>query len=93
MMSVPLEDGENVVELSWAVASAPSPLGRILPWAALVLAVWWLVLGRKRPDELPPKWLGTVSLVLFYAGAAAVAGFVYAAPTVLLLIRGHVVWF
>ncbi len=92
MMSVPLENGANTVELSWAVSNAPSPLGKILPWAALILALAFLVLCRKKPDATP-KWPGNVSLALFYAGAAAVVAFVYLAPTVLLLLRGRVIWF
>lgn len=94
MTSIPLQAGENTVVLTQGGGSAPSALGRVLPWLCLALAAGWMVLCRhRRSEDLLPRWAGSVSLGLFYAAAAAVIGFVYIAPTVLLLVRGTVVWF
>ena len=96
MTSVPLQQGENAVHLTRGGVRSVSPLGRALPWLCLVLALGWVLLGRLRPEtegRIPPRWVGTVSLALFYAAAAAVVCFVYAAPMVLLIARGTVIWF
>ena len=94
MTSVPLQAGENTVVLTPGGGGTPSPLGRVLPWLCLALTAGWLILcRRKSPDAFPPRPVGAVSMALLAAVTAAVAGFVYVAPMVLLLVRGTVVWF
>lgn len=95
MMSVPLREGENTVSLTYRSGGfrRTSTAAVSLLFLALI-AAWFALRSRLRlPADGLPRGVGSAVCALFYAVFAAVMLFVYAAPIVLLILRGSIVSF
>lgn len=96
LMSVPLQEGENVVTLTRGAYPRTVSAGLVISLVCLALAALWLLLRRFCPrisQITVPRGVYTATRWLFYAVCGAVFAFVYIAPTVCLLAGGSVVYF
>ncbi len=96
LMSVPLQAGENEIELTRGPLPSSFSRNDAISLACLVLCLVWLILSRLCAPVRTlrfPAGACTAVTVLFYLVCGAIIAFIYIAPTVFLVTRGTIVGF
>ena len=95
LMSVPLQEGENTVRMTYHPAGISLTPGLAVSLVSLVLVAVWLLLRRRLvpANAVVPQGIGAAVCVLFYVIFAVFMLFLYVSPIVLLVMRGSIVTF